>query len=639
MRKTYPVFAMLFYAGMAVAQDNNPVELVKQLRQTTDPARKMELLDKLTEAAFSTDMEQARAYAMEALRVAEDNGAKSLRATANLMAGKAYAELTRYDSAGLFLDRAQADLETLNRPDQRAEVYYWKGFMAANSREFSTATESYFKAIELWEQLGDRKKLARVHIGLSDVYATQNIYDKGITYSEKAIELLEAIGDDKQLGAAVINLAYTYTMMQDYEKALVYATRAVSIYEQLGSSAEKELARALNSRGNAYKFLARYDEAIQDYEKCRSISEKIGFVRGVVASTANTGHTLLLKKKYAEALPYTLRAIEMMTVAGDLRNLEENLMNASNSYVGLGDYKNAHLYLERQLREVERQHEERVAQLEQGLTEKYEAGQRAATIVLQAQRIEQQNTIQMLLAGSAVILTVLLLLIYRGLRAKQKINRLLGSTNALLEKKNRDNELLLKEIHHRVKNNLEVVSSLLALQGAHIHDPEVLNAITESQNRVHSMGMIHQRLYQGENLAAIEMKDYFVHLGEGILDSFGAESRIQVECAMEELELDVDTAVPIGLIVNELLTNALKYAFPGERSGEIKISLRESADDTLHLEIADNGVGKTTGETAKGTGFGTQLVQLLTRQLAGQISERTDHGTIVSLTLRKSKAA
>lgn len=631
---------MLFYTGMAVAQDNSPVGLEKQLRQTSDPARKIELLDKLAEAAFSTDLEQARTYAMEALRVAEDNGAnKSLRATANLIAGRAYAELTRYDSAGLFLDRAWADLETLNRPEQVAEVYHWKGFMATNSREFRDATEHYFKAIELWEQLGDRKKLARTHIGLSDMYATQNLHSKGIAYSEKAIELLEAIGDNQQLGAAVINLAFTYTMMGDYEKALEYATRAVSIYEQLGSSAEKELARALNTRGNAYKFLARYDEAVQNYERCRSISEKIGFVRGVVAGTANVGHTLLLQKKYAEALPYTLRAIELMTEAGDLRNLRENLMHASSIYVGLGDYKNAQLYKERELRELEREHEERVAQLEQGLTEKYEAGQRAATIVLQEQRIAQQNTIQMLLAGSAVTLTIMLLLIYRGLRAKQKVNQLLGSANALLEKKNRDNELLLKEIHHRVKNNLEVVSSLLALQGAHIHDPEVLDAITESQNRVHSMGMIHQRLYQGENLAAIEMKDYFVHLSEGILDSFGAEGRIQVECAMEELELDVDTAVPIGLIVNELLTNTLKYAFPGERSGEIKISLRESANDMLHLEIADNGVGKPAGAPAQGTGFGTQLVQLLTRQLAGQISERTANGTIVSLTLRKNKAA
>ncbi|MGK2863067.1 MAG: sensor histidine kinase, partial [Chitinophagaceae bacterium] len=158
-------------------------------------------------------------------------------------------------------------------------------------------------------------------------------------------------------------------------------------------------------------------------------------------------------------------------------------------------------------------------------------------------------------------------------------------------------------------------------------DPGIKDAMQEGQNRVQSIGIVHQKLYQGENLAAVEMKDYFLNLSENILDTFGAENRVTIECAMNTLELDIDTAVPLGLIVNEILTNALKYAFPDGRKGHIEIKLEHRNNSALHLTIADNGVGKSG--TTQGTGFGAQLITLLTRQLSGSMHEEVKGGTIV----------
>jgi two-component sensor histidine kinase len=218
----------------------------------------------------------------------------------------------------------------------------------------------------------------------------------------------------------------------------------------------------------------------------------------------------------------------------------------------------------------------------------------------------------------------------------------LKATQVSLAARNAENELLLKEIHHRVKNNLEVVSSLLALQSAQIDDPSVQSAMLASQNRVHSMGIIHQKLYQGENLAAIEMRDYFINLSENILDSFNAEGHIKVECDMPKLVLDVDTAVSIGLITNELLTNSLKYAFNEKENGTIKISLTEqettaNTEGVYLLKISDDGIGKPIDEKAKGTGFGTQLVNLLTKQLDGKLTYENNNGTIVTMIFKKTK--
>jgi two-component sensor histidine kinase len=195
--------------------------------------------------------------------------------------------------------------------------------------------------------------------------------------------------------------------------------------------------------------------------------------------------------------------------------------------------------------------------------------------------------------------------------------------------------LLLKEIHHRVKNNLEVVSSLIALQSAQINDPAIQEAMQASQNRVASMGILHQKLYQSEHLAFIEMKNYFMHLTENILDSYSSAGKVEVEFDMEKIDLDIDTAVPIGLIVNELMTNALKYAFPQGQIGKIKLSLLNLGNETLKLIISDNGIGKPLNALPIGTGFGTQLVDLLTKQLGGKLTQNIENGTQITIQFKR----
>ena len=192
--------------------------------------------------------------------------------------------------------------------------------------------------------------------------------------------------------------------------------------------------------------------------------------------------------------------------------------------------------------------------------------------------------------------------------------------------KNDQNELLLKEIHHRVKNNLETVSSLLELQSATLDEGPALSAMQAGQSRVQSMGLLHQKLYQGKNLAAIEMRDYFRNLADALLETYEAEDRINVTVDMPPLEVDIDRAVPLGLIVNELLTNAIKYAFPGADAGAVVVGLSEVGGDRYRLVVADNGVGKDVAAGSRGTGFGTRLIQLLTRQLGGELRQENDDG-------------
>ncbi len=253
-------------------------------------------------------------------------------------------------------------------------------------------------------------------------------------------------------------------------------------------------------------------------------------------------------------------------------------------------------------------------------------------LLTQEKKLHHKQNQQIFFIVAFLIAAILLVFSYRNYRLKQKSNKKLASLNnalknknLLLDKKNAENELLLKEIHHRVKNNLAVVTGLLSLQSEEIDDPKTKDAIMEGQRRINSIGIVHQKLYLGKNPGAIEMKDYFLSLGESILDSFGTENRIELKILMEKIDLDIDTAIPLGLIVNELLTNTIKYAFPKGEKGLITIHLEKQNNHILNLEVSDNGVGKT--DIIRGTGFGGQLISLLTEQLNGIMSEKNQNGT------------
>jgi two-component sensor histidine kinase len=170
-------------------------------------------------------------------------------------------------------------------------------------------------------------------------------------------------------------------------------------------------------------------------------------------------------------------------------------------------------------------------------------------------------------------------------------------------------------------------------------NPDMQEAKSASQNRVQSMGILHQKLYQSENLAFIEMKNYFENLCENILDSYNETDRIKVDIGMKEVDLDIDTAVPLGLIVNELFTNSLKYAFPVGTKGIIKLSLESLENGDFKLKVSDNGIGKTLNASPKGTGFGTQLVDLLTRQIDGKLVQEVHNRTMIYINFRRLMVA
>jgi two-component sensor histidine kinase len=207
----------------------------------------------------------------------------------------------------------------------------------------------------------------------------------------------------------------------------------------------------------------------------------------------------------------------------------------------------------------------------------------------------------------------------------------LGKEKAVIEEQSEKLKMVMKELHHRVKNNLTIVSSLLELQSNRLHDETTIKAFQEGQQRIEAMSLIHQRLYKSEQLTTINMVEYIEELSHNLMNAYGfIEKDIEIITNIEYQELDIDVAIPIGLILNELLTNTFKYAFKNTKSPQLIINLLKIKG--LVLEVKDNGIGIDMEQWRKKTGsFGKRLIMGLGEQLGGECTIENNNGTIYQL--------
>ena len=256
---------------------------------------------------------------------------------------------------------------------------------------------------------------------------------------------------------------------------------------------------------------------------------------------------------------------------------------------------------------------------------------------LQATKLEQANLIKNLSFAGILALVIILSLVYRSFYNKQKTNRLLqlqkeqiDEKNIVLQKLADEREWLLREIHHRVKNNLQIVMSLLSTQSHYLTDKAAMLAISSSQHRIHSMSLIHKKLYQSDNLVAIHMPTYINELVEYFRISFDTGQRIRFHMEIEEINLDIAQAVPIGLILNEAITNAIKHAFPNDTDGFINIAMQQTDTNHIAMTISDNGVGLQTALLEETLGM--KLIKGLSGDIDGTLETTSSNGFTVKVT-------
>ncbi len=536
--------------------------------------------------------------------------------------GAVLLRMEQLDTALTILESARSKVKRRDLP----MLFTQLGYVFERNGDIMTAADYALRAQNIGIALNDKKAIALSYSDLSNLYWKFLDFEKGLELGLLSLSYFEERNlNDMDFDFTLYVVGNNLLSLNRPQEALKYFERAISMGEQYGFF--NNLSDIYISLVDLYIDLNQFEAAEVAGEQAIKYANLIENDFLHMRSLLAIGQLKLFQGKYKEAIVILNRCLEVATPEfGDNFYLSQAYERLSRAYAKSHNYKeaiDAFAVYDSLKKEVFLENSEQRMAL---LRTEFDLAEKESVIQGMQERINKQSSTQTLISIISGLLLVLLLVLYVTYENNKK-------KNLLLEKQNQEKEFLLKEIHHRVKNNLGIVSSLLDLQADKIKDPKVTSAIEESRNRVYSMSMIHQKLYQGKNLSSIGMKEYLVDLSQHILDSYGQEGSIEYDYDLEDMELDVDSAIPVGLIVNELLTNSYKHAFPNSRKGVINITCKHISEDRILLEVADNGIGllEFDKEDDQGSGFGTQLIDLLIQQLDGSIMTVNGSGTRIRM--------
>ena len=565
------------------------------------------------------DYAQASAYFSRAAQGYKAAGNRLKQAEIAYMLGLVNEQEGQYDSALVWVQEGLDLARQIQNHVLEAALLNVLGGINQRQGNYQEAIALLTQSLRIYDTSGNAIGLAAAYGNLGNIYRDQRDYERARAYYERCRDLNDSIGYQKGVAMSLSSLGDILSDQGEYEAAMVEYRRSLQLAEEV--QAPQEIAYAHQVIGKLYLKQQALAPADSHCTQSLAINEVSGNQVGLAGALNCLGSVAIERQAYAQAIRYGERALGIARAVGIAGEVQQACFLLYQAYQATGQAGPALAMYEQyiQLRDSAESVENTRAILKERF--QYEQDKKDALAQEELARQQLQRNASLLGLGLVGVLAAVL---FQSGRRRRRTNELLSAQKAEIEVKSQQNELLLKEIHHRVKNNLQSISSLLYLQSAHIKDADVKQAVAAGQHRVEAMALIHQKLYQRDNLAAIEMRGYLDDLVRSLIQTFGASpDRIRFTLDMPELELDVDTAVPLGLIVNELITNALKYAFPDGRPGEIAVSLRQ-AGPQLILLVRDDGIGSANLKT--GTSFGSQLVQLLTAQLGGQLTVSTEGG-------------
>lgn len=580
MKNPYLIFIFLSLSFLnSKAQENKKVDSLLNITKTaTNDSIIMDAYNKLRRATYYSDAKASKEYTDSYLQFAEKRKdshnivlAYFFLGNASLLDGSYEDALKNYLVGANYYDKKQ-DTARLT------SVYNSLGVLHEKIEADSIALFYYGKSKALSKGRNDFRRSGIAAVNMSNIYTNQNKPAIAIPLLEEAVSDLSKNPDHISfLTIANINLAAAYRKNKQNEKSQILYEKILSQIDTTNDS--YNYANVLSGLSNLYanknqtaKAATMGEKAYQLYKKNNYNDERFQMIPDLIA-------TYRKDKQLEKAL----------NLYDEYQVVKDSLLNTENN--------------------------ESIADAIQ----KYETEKKDAelkVLALEKENEAKQKKIFGYLALAGVLVAGLVgFLLFRN----NKKSKLLAKQKTLLEATVDEKNVLLKETHHRVKNSFQIVSSLLYLQSENIEDKEAQIAMREAQNRVRSMVLIHQKLYSKDQLVGIDTNEYFTDLVQDIFESNTDEtSKIEYTLDVATLVLSIETVTPLGLILNELITNVIKHAFPKDKKDKrLHIKLQKNGE-TLNLEVADNGAGMAS--EIKDTSFGIKLMKALSKKLKAKIT-------------------
>lgn len=516
------------------------------------------------------------------------------------------------------------------------------------ANQFNLKNSLYYaqKSVKRIEDTNDRTFSDIFYMRLAMVYLGIGHFDDAMKLAQKSIDYgKNNIVNSGSWYKSFITSAATLSIRGQNKEAVTYINSIIKVYPPKNTFDQMLIDFAL---GNCYWELKDYAKAEKHFLEMDSYASKLDSPETFrdVANCYSAIAAFYAGRKNLEKASYYSNKVLALSNKYDTNYSSQTLMTALYRIDSLkGDFRSAlanykifkklsdSLYSiskNKQIEELKIQYETQNQEHQIKLL-----NQESNLKEIALKKSKMLNSVSI---WSLVLLLITVGLLYNRYRLKQRNHAKLELKEKEIHQKNlnlthllEEKEWLLKEIHHRVKNNLQTVISLLNSQSAYLDNDMALSAIKNSQHRIHSMSLIHQKLYNSENISTINMPNYIKELVEYLRESFSLGQRIRFELKIDQLELDVAQAVPLGLILNEAITNSIKYAFPEERTGMIYVTLETISENNYILTIADNGIGFDANLTQKPNSFGMMLIKGLSDDLAAKLNIENNNGTVLKI--------
>ncbi len=570
--------------------------------------------------------------------LAKKEGKTLAMANATYLMGNSSIRLGKNEQAEKYYTDSKDLFQSIENEEGKSRSTYGLANLQRIKGDYVNALDNFQQVLEFYEKDGAIRNVIVILQTIANLHKNIGNYDIAIEMNNKVLALAEKHGNKSGRPNALAGLGSIYGMQKDYDKAIDYFEQSVSAAKEAGTKPTE--AMALCNLASAHTDNKNYLEAKEIALEANQVCKSLNYPLGIHSSTLVLAKIAIENNKLTDAIHYGNKALSGFQEIKEINYIAESAEILYKAHKEKGNLRTAlamhEIYTE--AADSLKSDENKNAVIRQEFQYRYDQQifqdsiQHTQELAILESANKRQKTIIIIVLLGLLLFGILCYFIY-NLYQRTK------SQNALIQKTLGEKEILLKEIHHRVKNNLQLISSLLTLQSRDITDESVIAAINAGKSRVRSMALIHQDLYAKDNLTGISVQNYLNNLCKELFTTYNiSEDDLQLELDIQDMYLDVDTIIPLGLILNELITNSLKYAFTPGQQGTLSIKLKEE-EDTLLLSVVDDGVGLQENQSSESTSFGSKLIRTLTEQLDGELRVDGEAGMSVTIVISDYKMA
>ncbi len=636
----------------SIGQNVNSLMNVWQNKTASDSDRITALYDVCWKLVFS-DADSAIRLSNEGIEFAQKMNSTpdivnlyNAMGVASTLKGEYFQAIDYYEKA---IIRASNDLDSKKNSVREAaraclaQTYINRGILYKNQGNYPKALENQLQSLRMWEVLDRRDKMAVSYGNIGVIYKHLGQFDKALSFQRKCLKIDLALKNIDRQATTYSNIGNLYKAKGDVDSAMIY--QKISLQFSIETQNKIGQINAYGNIGNLYYILGETRKAIENQEIGLEIALETGSKKRISSAYVDLGQYYLKLRKYSQSKLYLSKSLLLAEEIGSVKEqkfahewLSKLFSETGEFQLSLDHYKDFitlrdSLISENTHRDVDRAE----------LNSEFEKRNYADSInrdvkarIIKVERDREAEAKEAELAnekrfafiatiGSILLLALLIVVIAQVVKQK-KNNVLLNLQKAKIEKSDKEKEVLIREIHHRVKNNLQIISSLLKSEQRKSTSDEVKGALAYSRQRIEAISFVHEKLYLQTDLTNVDLEDYLLDLAENLLFSYDKHKEIKLAVNSRVRNLHADVAVNLGLLTAELITNSIKH---GQKSDSedfiISVDLTTKEND-IEFAYRDNGVGDNGGSGIKiGTSFGMKLVRSIIKKMNGEIVENSEN--------------